>query len=95
MSLEDVSPILLDEADCMEQMAARLEQLLPAVRGGHIDEIARTAVNLKEFAGPVEAFQVATADETAARFERARRRLLMALQDPANEDVVTETTPSG
>jgi hypothetical protein len=49
---------------------------------------------VKEFVVPVEAFRVAAADETPARFERARRRLLMALHGPVNEDVVTETTPS-
>ena len=82
MNLTDVSPILIDEAICMEQIATRLEQLLPAVRRRAGDEIALSAVNLKEFSGSVEAFHVASGDETIARLEQARRRLLAALADP-------------
>jgi hypothetical protein len=36
--------MLLAEAHCVEQTAARLEQLLPAARRGLVEEIARTAV---------------------------------------------------
>ena len=82
MDLESVSPLLNEAAAGMEQMAKLLEELLPAVRRGDADQIARTAVNVREFAGPVEAFVVTDADTTAARFESARRRLLAALQDP-------------
>ena len=83
MDLESVSPLLNEAAAGMEQMAKLLEELLPAVRRGDTDQIARTAVNLREFAGPVEAFVVTDADTTTTRFESARRRLLAALQDPA------------
>jgi hypothetical protein len=82
VNLTDVSPILIDEAICMEQIAARLEQLLPAVRRRAGDEIALSAANFREFSGSVEAFHVASGDETIARLEQARRRLLAALTDP-------------
>lgn len=65
----------------MEQMATRLERLLPAVRRGAVDEIARGAVGLRDFSGPVEAFHVASGNETAARLERARERLLEAVRE--------------
>ena len=82
MDLERVSPLLNEAATGMEQMAKLLEQLLPAVRRGDPEQIARTAVNIREFAGPAEAFVVTDADTTTARFESARLRLLAALQDP-------------
>ena len=82
MNLTDVSPVLIDEAIRMEQIAMRLEQLLPAVRRRAGDEIALNATNLREFSGPVEAFHVASGDESIARLEQARRRLMAALADP-------------
>ena len=82
VNLTDVSPILIDEAICMEQIAARLEQLLPAVRRRAGDEIAFRAANFREFSGSVEAFHVASGDESIARLEQARRRLLAAIADP-------------
>jgi hypothetical protein len=53
-NITDVPPILIDEAIRMEQIAARLEQLLPAVRRRATDEIALSAANVKEFSGSVE-----------------------------------------
>ena len=88
MNLADVSPILIDEAICMEQIAARLEQLLPAVRRRASDEIALSAANFREFSGSVETFHVASGDESIARLEQARRRLLAALAEPV------ESTPA-
>ena len=82
MDLESVSPLLNEAAAGMEQMAKLLEELLPAVRQGDADQIARTAVNVREFAGPLELFVVTDADTTAARFEWARRRLMAELQHP-------------
>ena len=82
VNLADVSPILIDEAICMEQIAARLEQLLPAVRGRASDEIALSAANVRQFSGSVETFNVASGDESIARLEQACRRFLAALADP-------------
>ena len=62
----------------MEQIAARLERLLPAVRRRASDEIASSAAEFREFSGSVEAFHVASGDESIARLEQARRRLLAA-----------------
>jgi hypothetical protein len=81
-NLSDVSPILIDEAIRMEQIATRLEQLLPAVRRRAADEIALSAASVKEFSGSVEAFHVASGDESIERLEQARRRLLAVLADP-------------
>jgi len=85
VDLESVSPLLNEAATGMEQMAKLLEELLPAVRRADPDQIARTAVNIPEFAGPAETFLVTDADTTTARFESARLRLLAALQDPTGE----------
>ena len=54
----------------MEQIATRLEQLLPAVRRRAGDEIALSAVNLKEFSGSVEPFHVASGDDTIEGWSR-------------------------
>ena len=85
MDLQSVSELLNEEAAGMERMAKRLEELLPAVRRGDPAQIARTAVNIREFAGPAETFVVTDEGLTAARFESARQRLLAALQDPTEE----------
>ena len=49
MNLTDVSPVLIDEAIRMEQIAMRLEQLSPAVRRRAGDEIALNETNSREF----------------------------------------------
>jgi hypothetical protein len=85
VDLESVSPLLNEAAADMERMAHRLEELLPAVRRRDRSQIAQTAVNVRDFAGPAETFLVTDAEQTAARFESARRRLLAALQDPSEE----------
>lgn len=82
MGLEQVSHVLIDEAVRMEQMADRLEKLIPAVRHRAISDIARRAVDIADFGGSAELFNTASEEETTARFERARRRLLAVLDEP-------------
>jgi hypothetical protein len=82
VGLERVASVLVDEAIRMEAMANRLEVLIPAIRREEVDEIARRAVDIADFAGPAELFDTAGAREATARFERARRRLLVALGEP-------------
>jgi hypothetical protein len=82
MGLEQVSNVLIDEAIRMEEMAARLEVLIPAVQHRAVDDIARRAVGLADFGGSAELFDTASAEETIARFERARRRLMAVLDTP-------------
>lgn len=84
MGLEQVSSVLIDEAVRMEEMATRLEQLIPAIEHGSVGDIARRAIGLADFGGSAELFSTADADETLARFERARRRL-RAVLDPAED----------
>ena len=82
MGLEQVSNVLIDEATRMEEMAGRLELLIPALRRGAVGDIARGAVGLADFGGSAELFATASAAETTARFERARRRLIAVLEEP-------------
>lgn len=82
MSLEHVANVLIDEAIRMEDMARRLEQLIPAVRQRSVEGIARRAVNIADYGGSPELFNTAGADEATARFEQARRRLVAVLEEP-------------
>ena len=95
MGIEDVAPILNDEANCMEQLAGRLEHLLPALRRGAAEEAASIAVNVRDFAGPAGAFDATTAEQTAARFERARRRLVTRSRTRSTLTPVTLRRPIG
>ncbi len=81
MDLGDVSPILMGDVIRMDKLAQRLERLLPALRGG-APNMGEVAAGVVDFGGPAAIFADGNADQTAARFEEARTRLLDVLRDP-------------